>query len=261
MARSASPAARATAPSRSTAATGTRRPARVARRRSGPVRVGAGVMPAAAAATAAGALVVRPALRVAGSLSRSPLLDRFLRGRAWIGLIGALLVGIVFLNVSLLSLNAGIATSSEHLAKLKLENGRLRLRAARLGSSERIQRTAEARGFVFPAPGKVRYLRAGTLADARLAAVRIRPPEQLAETAGAATSTLAQAPPAQQPPPAQPPPAQPPPAQPPPSAPPAAGAQPPAGQAALNTQAGTPAAAGAGGGAAPPPGAGAGTGR
>ena len=55
-------------------------------------------------------------------------------------------------------MNAGIARTTEKVAALKRENSRLRLEAARLGSSERIQRAAADLGLVLPAPGEVRYL-------------------------------------------------------------------------------------------------------
>ncbi len=102
-------------------------------------------------------------------------LDRLLRGRAWVWLIGTLLAGIVFLNVALLELSNGIARTTRDAAALGEENARLRLEAARLGSSERIQRAARARGLVMPAPGDVRYLRPGP-DDGRLAARRITEP-------------------------------------------------------------------------------------
>src|SRR5207247_2392199 len=96
----------------------------------------------------------------------------------WIALVGVLLVGIVFFNVSLLELNSGIARTSERATTLKRENARLRVQLARLGSSERIQRVAAARGLVLPAPNEVRYLRARR-SDARRAAKRITAPQKV----------------------------------------------------------------------------------
>lgn len=113
--------------------------------------------------------------RPAAALGTS-LLDRLLRGRAWIAFVGVLLVGVVFVNVSLLEMNRGITRATERASALKRENADLRLRVARLASSERIQRAAAERGFVLPAPGDVRYLRADRGADARQAARRIAPP-------------------------------------------------------------------------------------
>ena len=123
-----------------------------ARRRSGPVPQKA--IPARPAPVPRGA---RPrALAQAGA---AVVLDRLLRGRAWVVCVGVLLVGIVFLNVALLELNKGITRNSDRTADLKRDNAELRLKVARLGSSERIQRMAVEKGLVLPLPGRVRYKR------------------------------------------------------------------------------------------------------
>jgi hypothetical protein len=72
-------------------------------------------------------------------------------------------------------MNAGIARTTEKVAALKRENSRLRLEAAKLGSSERIQRAAADLGLVLPAPGEVRYLEARP-GDAALALKRMSAP-------------------------------------------------------------------------------------
>jgi cell division protein FtsL len=104
--------------------------------------------------------------------------DRLLTGRAWIVLVAGLLAGIVFANVALLEMNAGIARTTEQVAALKRENSRLRLQAARLGSSERIQRAAADIGLVLPAPGEVRYLKTRP-GDPTLAAARMSAPDPI----------------------------------------------------------------------------------
>src|SRR6188472_704139 len=68
--------------------------------------------------------------------------DRLLRGRAWIWLIGIMLGGIVFMQVSLLKLNSGISRSVETAATLERVNAGLETEVARLSSGERIQRAA-----------------------------------------------------------------------------------------------------------------------
>ena len=85
------------------------------------------------------------------------VLDSLLRGRAWIALVGLLLVGIVFFNVDLLRLNRSIAVTSEKSEQVSRENARLRREVARLGSSERVQKAALQRGLVLPSPGDVRF--------------------------------------------------------------------------------------------------------
>jgi len=120
------------------------------------------------------------------------LLDALLRGRAWIALVAVLLVGIVFFNVDLLRLNREIARTSEQSAAVKRMNSRLLLELARLGSSERIQEAAAARGLVLPAPGDVRYLRARPQRDGHLAARRMTAPDPTAQepTAPVAPTTI-----------------------------------------------------------------------
>lgn len=107
-------------------------------------------------------------------------MDRLLTGRGWIVLVGVLLAGIVFLNVSLLEMNAGTARTSEQVSALKRENARLRLQAARLGSTERIQKAAADIGLVLPAPGQVRYLKADPLRDPKLALANMTEPTVVA---------------------------------------------------------------------------------
>jgi hypothetical protein len=68
----------------------------------------------------------RIAARLA-AIPRSPFFDRLLTGRMWIVLLATLLAGIVFANVALLEMNAGIARTTEKVAALKRENSRLRL--------------------------------------------------------------------------------------------------------------------------------------
>ncbi|MFL5894622.1 MAG: hypothetical protein ACJ76Z_05850 [Thermoleophilaceae bacterium] len=114
-------------------------------------RSGAAVRPHAAAPSRRIA-VARPA----GAL----VLDRLLRGPAYIALVGVLLAGIVFFNVDVLELNHGIARTDVRATFLERQNAALTQQLARLASSERIQSLAIQRGLVLPEPGDVRYLRA-----------------------------------------------------------------------------------------------------
>jgi cell division protein FtsB len=117
-----------------------------------------------------------------------PLLDRLLRGRAWVAIVGVLLAGIVFLNVSVLELNRGIAQTDAQSAALERANSSLRERVAKLDSGERIRQLAAARGFVMPQPGDVTYVRPNLRVDAKLAAVRMKPPSTLASTTTTGTT-------------------------------------------------------------------------
>ncbi|TML37309.1 MAG: hypothetical protein E6G29_02035 [Actinobacteria bacterium] len=115
------------------------------------------------------------------------LLDRLLRGRLWVGCIGLLLAGIVFLNVSLLELNQEIAHTGARAGALDRQNSALRMRVASLDSSERVLRIAARRGMVFPPAGAYRYLSERPWLDGLLAARRAAAPQ----SAGAASATSA----------------------------------------------------------------------
>jgi cell division protein FtsL len=132
-----------------------------------------------------------PVARVLNSRGM-PLLDRILRGPAWVVMLGALLAGIVFLNVSVLELNRGIARTDAKSADLERTNSGLRARVAKLDSGERIQQLAAARGFVMPQPGDVNYVRDRS-SNARLAAARMTTPTPLT-TSTTTTPTTTTAP-------------------------------------------------------------------
>lgn len=131
--------------------------------------------------------------RAHGAVVRFPgsaghLLDHLNPGRAWVVTCAVLLVGIVFLNVSLLELNGGIARTSEQVSELKRANSDLRLEVARLASVERIERRAALQGFYLPKPGEISYLDSNHESDAATAAIALQSaePEPVAEVAPAA---------------------------------------------------------------------------
>jgi cell division protein FtsL len=136
-------------------------------------------MSGAAAGAPAVALPVRvlnaPFARAARARTGS-VLDALLSGRGWIALVFVLLAGIVFFNVDLLQMNRDIARNADKISALKRQNARLLLDEARLASSERIQEAAAQLGFVLPAPGEVRYLKARPTRDAGQAVKRITVP-------------------------------------------------------------------------------------
>lgn len=140
------------------------RPARTApaRRRSQTTPV-VGLVPIAVGRTA-GAV---------GGMADSGLVVRLTRGRLWIGVLAALLVGIVALNVLSLSLNA----SSSHLAQqadgLKRANSALQARIAGEVSNDQVLAGAAMLGLFYPATDATRYLSLKPN-DAALAARRLQ---------------------------------------------------------------------------------------
>ena len=89
------------------------------------------------------------------------LLDRIIRGRAWIPLLGVLLVGIVAMQVEVLKLNAGIGRSLERASALQSQNEVLRAGVARLSDEQRIERIAAGMGMVMPSADQMRFVHNG----------------------------------------------------------------------------------------------------
>ena len=144
------------------------------RRISGPIaRVGGGPIAIPVPAPRVGSTGAFERLR---ALPDHRMVDRLLRGRAWIWLIGVMLGGIVAMQVSLLKLNAGISQSVEQAATLERANAGLETEVARLSSGERIQQAAAGEGMVAPPAGDVGFVRARPEMDARLAAERMQSP-------------------------------------------------------------------------------------
>jgi cytoskeletal protein RodZ len=161
------------------------------RRTSGPSSAKRDPRASATAATA----VARPpfAMRLGARAMRvgdARLLDRLVRGRAWIALMAIGLIGIVFMQVSLLKLNAGISRAVTAADTFERQNSSLREDISKLDSGERIQAVAAKLGMVTPAAGDVHYLD-GRGADGARAAASIKPPDPVTPAAAPATTTTA----------------------------------------------------------------------
>lgn len=81
------------------------------------------------------------------NLPDSGLVVRMTRGRAWIGVLGVLLVGIVALNVITLSLAAGAGHIDQNVQALDEENSILRSRDAQRSGAGRIAHDGAALGL------------------------------------------------------------------------------------------------------------------
>jgi hypothetical protein len=81
------------------------------------------------------------------SLPDSGLVVRMTRGRAWIGVLGVLLAGIVALNVVTLSLAAGAGHIDQNIQALAEENSLLRSRDAQKSGAGRIRHAAAGLGL------------------------------------------------------------------------------------------------------------------
>jgi hypothetical protein len=174
---------------RPVAAPGHRRtasPSPAPRRVSGP----AGGRSAAAGATARR---TRPSVRSRASLGARAvayvrampdhaLLDRLIRGRAWIPVLGVMLAGIVAMQVEVLKLGATMGRAIDRGTALQSRNEILRDSVASLEDEQRIVRLAAGYGMVMPSPGDVGFLRART-ANVNRAAADIKAPDAAAFSA------------------------------------------------------------------------------
>jgi hypothetical protein len=147
------PRAGAAAPARKAPAR--RAPARA------PRRVGGQLIP----------LAGRTAVAV-GQLPDSGLVVRMTRGRAWIGVLGVLLVGIVALNVLTLSFSASASQVDAQAAVLDRENSILTTKDARLYGTGAMRNAAGALGLAMPPSDEIHFTDAGP-DDVAVAAQRL----------------------------------------------------------------------------------------
>jgi hypothetical protein len=125
-------------------ATPAKAPARRApARRTAPKRAPATTRPMLAVVAGRTAVAVR-------QLPDSGLVVRMTRGRAWIAVLGVLLVGIVTLNVATLSFAASAGHIDEQITKLEQENSMLESREAKYFSTARIRNEGAAAGLAMP---------------------------------------------------------------------------------------------------------------
>ena len=143
------PAATATAP---------RAPARPA---PGPVR-GPAVRRPERAKRSEGKVKLRPRQAVAGAgAAGAGLLARAFSGRRLILLLGAALIGLVFLQVNLLRINTTMSADVEKAQMLQRDNASKRALIAQMGAGRRVEGAAGGLGMVMPAATEVCYLKIG----------------------------------------------------------------------------------------------------
>jgi hypothetical protein len=94
---------------------------------------------------------------------------RLTRGRGWIGVLGALLAGIVALNVLSLSLTAGSGGRSLQIDELKSEISSLHAQIDERLSASRVEAEASRLGMQNPNPNLINYLSADDGSAQRLA--------------------------------------------------------------------------------------------
>jgi cell division protein FtsL len=124
------------------------------------------------------------------SLSRSPSLDRLIRGRTWIALIAFALIGIVTLQLLVLKLNANIGRALVREGQLQRENAALSIESSELAAGERVEAQAAHLGMQLVPEGALRFLSNDPHADIARAASALRAP---VHTSSTSTSTSAAA--------------------------------------------------------------------
>jgi hypothetical protein len=133
--------------------------------------------------------------RVQAWLRRLPehaLLDRLVRGRVWIPLLGVMLGGIVAMQVELLKLTATTGRSVELASALQSRNEILRAQVAADSAPGRIERLGLRMGMIMPGPEAITFLKARSVSPGRAASL-IRPPDIAAFQAALQATTTATA--------------------------------------------------------------------
>lgn len=107
-----------------------------------------------------------------GQIPNSGLVVRMTRGRAWIAVLGALLAGIVALNVVTLSFAASSGQIDAQITVLDQENSILSGRDARLYGTGAMRNAAGALGLAMPSSDEIHFTDAGP-DDVAVAAQRL----------------------------------------------------------------------------------------
>ncbi len=91
---------------------------------------------------------------------QAPRLDRIVRGRAWIPVLGALLVAIVGLRVEVLKLGASVGNDIQQATALQSSNAALRSQISALSDDQRIAKLAASYGMRMAGPLDTHFVQA-----------------------------------------------------------------------------------------------------
>jgi hypothetical protein len=154
---------------------------------SGPARRSAPATGAGQRSARPGALLLR-LLSALERLASHPLLDRLLRGRAWIGLVTFALIGIVTLQLGLLKLNAGIGHALARETSLQRENAALSIENSEVAAGDLVESGAARLGMEMVPVAALRFLTARPHTDASSGAAALSSPVTSASSTGSETS-------------------------------------------------------------------------
>jgi hypothetical protein len=91
-------------------------------------------------------------------LANHRLLDRLLRGRAWLVVVTFALIGIVTLQLALLKLNGAVGRALHSQALLQRENAQLSIENSELSAADRVQAGAAQLGLAFRSSASLGFL-------------------------------------------------------------------------------------------------------
>jgi cell division protein FtsL len=134
------------------------------------------------------------ALAVVRSLPEHSLIDRLVRGRAWIPVLGVLLAGIVAMQVEVLKLGTNVGRYVQQAATLQGQNEALQANVASLSDDQRIEQLAGQMGMEMPSPTSVSFLSGGAAANAAAAVANIHVPDPTGFADDLADQAAAEAP-------------------------------------------------------------------
>jgi len=132
-------------------------------------------------------------LAALNSLQRPRLLDRLIAGRTWIALVAFALIGIVTLQLLLLTLNGDIGRALEREALLQRENAAMSIEDSELAAGERVEAQASHLGMQLVPAGALRFLDATPPGVLGRAAAALSAPLQGTSTSTSSASTEADA--------------------------------------------------------------------
>lgn len=95
-----------------------------------------------------------PAPRVAPGM----VLDRLMRGRAWIAVLACALIGLVAIQVVILKLNTGIGRALQHEALLQRQDAQLGVEDSVSSAGDRVEPLAAASGMTIAAPNALHFV-------------------------------------------------------------------------------------------------------
>ena len=130
--------------------------------------------------------IARPVTAI-GEVADSRLIVRLTRSQAWIAIIGALLIGIVALNVYSLGMGSAVSATAQQAADLERQNSLLREQIGKVRKNGELERFAAKLGLGQPTSEQLTEITARSN-DVKLAAQRLK--DLAAGTAPVAVSAV-----------------------------------------------------------------------